>query len=589
MAIETNETIDVKTLQPFKRFIMSIGAIPTSYLESMSYAELLMWFCNYLQNTVIPTVNNNAEAVEELQNLFVELKQYVDDYFSDLNLQTEVNNKLDAMVLDGTLAEIINQEIFTELSNTVNEVKTDIGTMNDLTTIKKDTLVNAINSNNNNYIDELRYKYSNNYEYFDLPVNIEFFNNIRILKDKYKGNYNYIFDPEKYKLSGNEIYVDPDTQESSTTQTGAIDHPFNNIVKAYAVASDNDTIMLKPGTSGIYRRNNYGQAAADSMDKSLNFIVYGNKYDVLFTNSDIQSWSVNSTYSNVYQTTRSSLGNVIDIRGRKKGLFYKLKLVASLELCSITLNSYYYESNVVYINIGEEVTNDKVICNLQTGRPQLRLYPPADANKQYYLENIVCLSGDYPIIGIQNNGQYKPFVIANNCDFNYSENTSQNAITVLGADTIFYKCKACYGYRDGFNYHSNAGVLCNSIEIECIGANNGLNDSNNNNNGSTSHDGNKILRINGIYFNNKGGNVTDVQTNTISINIQCVAYDSKSTGTTSKGDFINQQAGCQMWLYNCYSKGSSSYVNIYGVENTNIYVDNCSYDNAYSDGSIVIQ
>ena len=63
MAIEPTDVIDVKSLTPFKKFIMTIGNIPTSYLESMSYAELLMWFCNYLQNTVIPTVNNNGEAI----------------------------------------------------------------------------------------------------------------------------------------------------------------------------------------------------------------------------------------------------------------------------------------------------------------------------------------------------------------------------------------------------------------------------------------------------------------------------------------------------------------------------------------------
>ena len=99
MAIETNEIIDVQTLPPFKKFIMSIGAIPTSYLESMSYAELLMWFCNYLQNTVIPTVNNNAEAVEELQGLYEELKSY----FDNLDVQEEINNKLDSMATDGLL------------------------------------------------------------------------------------------------------------------------------------------------------------------------------------------------------------------------------------------------------------------------------------------------------------------------------------------------------------------------------------------------------------------------------------------------------------------------------------------------------
>lgn len=107
MAMETNELIDVHELTPFKKFIMSIGAIPTSYLESMSYAELLMWFCNYLQNTVIPTVNNNGQAVEELQTLFVELHNYVENYFDNLDVQDEINNKLDIMAANGTLAEII--------------------------------------------------------------------------------------------------------------------------------------------------------------------------------------------------------------------------------------------------------------------------------------------------------------------------------------------------------------------------------------------------------------------------------------------------------------------------------------------------
>ena len=107
MAIETNELIDVQTLTPFKKFIMTIGNIPTSYLESMSYAELLMWFCNYLQNTVIPTVNNNAEAVEELQGLYQELKSYVDNYFNNLDVQEEINNKLDNMVEDGTFGLLL--------------------------------------------------------------------------------------------------------------------------------------------------------------------------------------------------------------------------------------------------------------------------------------------------------------------------------------------------------------------------------------------------------------------------------------------------------------------------------------------------
>ncbi len=107
MAIDTTTSVDVETLTPFKKFIMTIGNIPTSYLESMSYAELLMWLCNYLQETVIPTVNNNAEAVEELQNLYEELRTYVNDYFDNLDIQDEINNKLDQMASSGVLTQLI--------------------------------------------------------------------------------------------------------------------------------------------------------------------------------------------------------------------------------------------------------------------------------------------------------------------------------------------------------------------------------------------------------------------------------------------------------------------------------------------------
>ena len=101
--------IPVTPLRPFTRFLMTIGEIPTSYLISMTYEEQLLWFCNYLEKTVIPAIDNNAEAVKELQDLYVELKSYVDNYFENLDVQEEINNKLDEMAESGQLADIIAQ------------------------------------------------------------------------------------------------------------------------------------------------------------------------------------------------------------------------------------------------------------------------------------------------------------------------------------------------------------------------------------------------------------------------------------------------------------------------------------------------
>lgn len=99
--------IPVSSLAPFKRFCCSLGMIPASYKASMSYEEQLMWLCDYLENTVIPTVNNNTDATNELQTLFNELHDYVEHYFDNLDVQQEINNKLDTMSEDGSLITII--------------------------------------------------------------------------------------------------------------------------------------------------------------------------------------------------------------------------------------------------------------------------------------------------------------------------------------------------------------------------------------------------------------------------------------------------------------------------------------------------
>lgn len=110
------KTIDTVDTRPFKKLVMTIGELPTSFVESMTYYELLAWFVNYLETVIIPTVNNNAEVVKELQDLFVELRKFVDEYFDNLDVQEEINNKLDEMVADGTFGRLLGGYIITEIT-----------------------------------------------------------------------------------------------------------------------------------------------------------------------------------------------------------------------------------------------------------------------------------------------------------------------------------------------------------------------------------------------------------------------------------------------------------------------------------------
>ena len=95
-------------------------AIPLAFDESMSYYETLCGLLHYLKNTIIPTVNNNADAVSELQSLYEQLRSYVDNYFTNLDVQEEINNKLDQMVATGELQNLLNLQ-YDKLRNEVNE------------------------------------------------------------------------------------------------------------------------------------------------------------------------------------------------------------------------------------------------------------------------------------------------------------------------------------------------------------------------------------------------------------------------------------------------------------------------------------
>ena len=129
-----NEEITEKTqtLAPFTKLCMTIGQLPSSYFESMSYYEQLIWFTKYLQDQVIPAVNQNAAAVTELQQYYLELQDYVNHYFDNLDVQEEINNKLDEMAINGTLGEIIGtyvQPLIDEQNATIQGFQNQINAL----------------------------------------------------------------------------------------------------------------------------------------------------------------------------------------------------------------------------------------------------------------------------------------------------------------------------------------------------------------------------------------------------------------------------------------------------------------------------
>ena len=111
-----NNIEKIKASGIFTNYIFK--TIPLAFDESMSYYETLCGILSLLK-TQEEVVNNNAD-------LLAELESFVQNYFKNLDVQTEINNKLDKMAQDGTLEELIAQ--YVNLSsvlafNTVNDMK----------------------------------------------------------------------------------------------------------------------------------------------------------------------------------------------------------------------------------------------------------------------------------------------------------------------------------------------------------------------------------------------------------------------------------------------------------------------------------
>ncbi len=83
-----------KFLDPFSKWLVTLGGLPSSYKLALTYEEQLLYFLRFLEEVVLPAINENAQALQELQEKFVSL---VDTVESEIEKQNEnIENKFKA-------------------------------------------------------------------------------------------------------------------------------------------------------------------------------------------------------------------------------------------------------------------------------------------------------------------------------------------------------------------------------------------------------------------------------------------------------------------------------------------------------------
>ena len=109
---------EYKNLTPFKNWLLlqinTWGLNNFPFVES-DFDELTNYgMMQKLMGAVNDVISNENEVEQDMTNLFgafTELQTYVNDYFDNLDVQDEVNNKLDQMANDGTLTNLIKDYI----------------------------------------------------------------------------------------------------------------------------------------------------------------------------------------------------------------------------------------------------------------------------------------------------------------------------------------------------------------------------------------------------------------------------------------------------------------------------------------------
>lgn len=90
---------------------ITIGNLPSSYLLSLSYEEQLLWLCNFLDNTLLPTINECIKIVNNIDVNFDEIRENITTINNEISIINDTINSLKEEIysnVDNKLAQQYN-------------------------------------------------------------------------------------------------------------------------------------------------------------------------------------------------------------------------------------------------------------------------------------------------------------------------------------------------------------------------------------------------------------------------------------------------------------------------------------------------
>ena len=266
----------------FREILIRLIAMTTPYVydQNVSLLELV--------RRLYSIVNELCIALQGLKDEYDDLKTYVDNYFKNLDLSTEVKTVIDEMVADGTLANLINQDLLGNINTEITNIKSELQNVNNE--------INGINTNISTIQEDItglkNYDNTNN-------------SNILKLKNKQivqiatcEANSNYVINNENFNINLNDVvYIHFNQANDNTKQaTLTINNVAKNVIKdngSLFLGSDleNTDLILKVGEAGLYQIVDIANLMSEINQANTKIISLTNEVNTL--NSSYESLESN--------------------------------------------------------------------------------------------------------------------------------------------------------------------------------------------------------------------------------------------------------------------------------------------------------
>ncbi len=308
--------------------------------------------------------------------------------------------------------------------------------------------------------------------------------------------------------AGTTYYLSPnglDANDGLTERTPLL-------TMATALAKPNvGTIIL---ASGMYTRNSSNQGTV-TLARDLTLMTKDGKPAVFLGSDQNVAWTVNGSFSNVYQRTRNNITGVWDAKiPDSNGDWVRYTQVASVAAVSAQAGSYYNDGSVTYVRtLDDRMPDNDIHVTLTIG-------VTFQGGFKVWMDNVQFAGLNYVKFQSTASNAY-PIVYGRNVKIKYVPDT--NGYSMLGTDSYFMDCEAAKNWLDGFNYHLNTSRTCQSFEIGCIGRDS-LYTGNTSQNGTTTHEGSTAVRLNGQYGRTNGPTIADVNSGTTSLMVNCTTF-----------------------------------------------------------------